>query len=57
MSSNGMIRFEEGNYDDLVEKFIEKYRSKWEDFISEKYADSYADSIDHAKKEGENSGR
>lgn len=41
MSDNGdrLIEFEEQNYSDLTEKFIEKYRTLWEEFVFEKYND------------------
>ena len=51
MSSDGMLRFEESNYDDLVDKFIQRYRGKWEDFVMEEYTDDYANSMDHTKAE------
>ena len=38
MSSDGLIRFEESNWEDLVEKFIEKYRVDWEQFIMDEYS-------------------
>ena len=39
MSSDAFIRFEEGNWDELVEKFIDKYRDNWEEFIHNQYVD------------------
>ena len=43
MGGDELIEFEERNYDNLIEKFIEKYRDKWETFVYEEYMDSFGD--------------
>lgn len=38
-NSDRMIEYEERNWNELAEKFIEKYRTLWEEFVFEKYDD------------------
>ena len=40
MSDDRLIKFEENNYDRLVEKFIELYEDKWGEFVYDKYVNS-----------------
>ena len=40
MSSDALIRFEEDNWDDLVDKFTKKYRNEWEQFVMDEYEDN-----------------
>ena len=37
MGHDAYIEFEESNYEDLVEKFIDANRSKWEEFVMYEY--------------------
>ena len=32
-----ICNYEERNFEDLVDSFIEKYREKWDEFVSEKF--------------------
>jgi hypothetical protein len=38
--SDRPIEFEEQNWNDLAEKFINKHRDEWDEFIIEQYEDS-----------------
>jgi len=40
MSHDHFIRFEESNFDDLVDKFIKKYQDLWDEFVFDEYANS-----------------
>lgn len=46
MSSDALIRFEEDNFDDLVEKFIKKHQSEWEVLLMEEFERSCEDDRD-----------
>lgn len=51
MSSDGMIRFEEDNWDDLAEKFIEKHRALYECFVMEEYENNMPEPPDYLAEE------
>jgi hypothetical protein len=38
--SDRLIEFEEQNWNDLAEKFINKHRDEWDEFVIEQYEDS-----------------
>ena len=38
-----MIDYEERNWQDLAEKFIEKHRNDWEQFVSDMFSQYIAD--------------
>lgn len=40
MSDDRLIRFEEDNYDTLMEKFIKLYQDKWDELVYDEYTDS-----------------
>ena len=40
MSSDHLIEFEESNFEDLIDKFLQKYNDKWAEFVMEEYANS-----------------
>ena len=48
MGSDELIKFEEQNFDDLVDKFlkIKAVRDLWDDFVYEQYQDSLQDAPD-----------
>ena len=47
MSSDALIRFEEDNWYDLAEKFVEKYRDKWDEFVMDEFQDNQPEPPDY----------
>jgi hypothetical protein len=44
--SDMLIKFEEDNWNDLAEKFIDKHRDEWEQFVMDRFTDSIQDPPD-----------